>query len=222
VREVGGRGWSISIGPDLLLAHALGVRSVADLPVYDRWVPELLDPEPPSNGISLSREVRAAAAAQWRAWWRILWAQAVAQHRASAVPPEPPLFGLDLMILPDPPSFRSLAPTPELRQVVASSWESLSTWLDRIHDFEHARVKDGDLGSAEWARNLIERADSLARRPIADVAVHLAVLPVAGPWHWLVTEDADQHLIHALVAPAFIAEPRGHDDWLLDALVRNG
>jgi hypothetical protein len=77
-------------------------------------------------------------------------------------------------------------------------------------------------GRLSGARNLIERADGLARRPIADVAVHLAVLPVAGPRHWLVTEDADQHLIHALVAPAFIAEPSGHDDWLLDALVRNG
>lgn len=47
------------------------------------------------------------------------------QHRQSAVPPEPPLFGLDVMFLPDPPNFRSLTPTPELRQVVASSWEAL-------------------------------------------------------------------------------------------------
>jgi hypothetical protein len=77
-------------------------------------------------------------------------------------------------------------------------------------------------GRLSGLANLIERADSLARRPIADVAVQLAVLPVAGPWHWLATEDADQHLIHALVAPAFIAEPWAHDDWLLDALVRNG
>jgi hypothetical protein len=171
---------------------------------------------------SLSREVRAAAAAQWRAWWRILWAQAVVQHRQSAVPPEPPLFGLDVMFLPDPPNFRSLTPTPELRQVVASSWESLSAWLDRVHDFERPRGGDGDLATAEWALNLMKRADGLARRPIADVAVHLGVLPVAGQWHWLVTEDADQHVIHALVAPAFITEPWGHDDWLLDALVRTG
>jgi hypothetical protein len=223
VHEVGGRGWSISIGPDLLLAHALGVRSVADLPVYDRWVPEPLDPEPPSMSVSLSRDARAAAAAQWRAWWRILWAQGVVQHRQSAVLPEPPLFGLDVMFEPDPPNFRSLAPTPELRQVVASSWESLSSWLDLVHDeIARPRGEEGDPEWAEWAPHLIERADGLARRPIADVAVHLGVLPVAGQWHWLVTEDADQHVIHALVASAFITEPWGYDDWLLDALVRSG
>jgi hypothetical protein len=34
VHVVGGRGWSISVGMNLLLAHALGVRSVADLPVW--------------------------------------------------------------------------------------------------------------------------------------------------------------------------------------------
>lgn len=190
--------------------------------MYDRWVPEPLDPEPPSMSVSLSRDVRAAAAEQWRAWWRILWAQMVAQHRQSAVPPEPPLFGLDVLFLPDPPSFRLLAPAPDLRQVVASTWESLSAWLDRIHDLERPRGGDGDLASDEWAPDLIKRADGLARRPIADVAVHLEVLPVAGPWHSLVTEDAEQHLIHALVAPAFLTEPWGHDDWLLDALVRNG
>jgi hypothetical protein len=105
---------------------------------------------------------------------------------------------------------------------MTASWESLSAWLDRIHDLELPRGRDGDLTSAEWAPNLIEHADGVAGRPIADVAVHLGVLPVAGPWHWLVTEDADQHFIHALVTPAFITKPSGHDGWLLDALVRNG
>lgn len=33
-----------------------------------------LDPEPPRMRIPLDWEVRAAAARQWRAWWRILWA----------------------------------------------------------------------------------------------------------------------------------------------------
>jgi hypothetical protein len=173
-------------------------------------------------GTWLSRDVRAAAAAQWLAWWRVLWAQTIAQHRASTVPPEPPLFGLDVMFVPDPPDFPSLAPAPELRQVVTSSWESLSAWLDRTHYSGRPQDGDGDLGSADWARNLIERADGLARRPIADVDVELGILPVAGSWHWLVTEDADQHLIHALVSPAFITQPWCHDDWLLDALVRNG
>jgi hypothetical protein len=35
VYEEGGLGWLINVGMNLLVAHGLGVRSVADLPVYD-------------------------------------------------------------------------------------------------------------------------------------------------------------------------------------------
>jgi hypothetical protein len=136
------------------------------------------------------------------------------------VPPDPPLFDLDVMFSPDPPTFESLAPTPALRHVVESSWESLSAWLDRLHDFERPPAGDEDLPLPEW--DLIERADGLARRPIADVEVHLDVLPVAGTPHWLLTEEPDRHLIHAVVTPTFILNPWDHDDWLLDALARTG
>lgn len=65
VHEVGGRTWSISVQMNRQPAHALGVRSVADLPVYDSWVPEPLEPEPPDMLQFLRAEVRTAAAAQW-------------------------------------------------------------------------------------------------------------------------------------------------------------
>lgn len=199
----------------MLLAHALAVRKAADLPVYDDWIPEVLVSGAPAMRIPPSRAARTAAAQQWAAWWRILWAQNVAHHREAPVQPEPPLFGLDPMYSPDPPKFPSLTPTPELRQIVASSWEALSTWAQQLSDYEDW---DGD----SWEQGLIARAETKAGRPIADVAVHLEVLPVVGTRHWLLTEDQHRHFLHVIVTPSVAADLGRHDDWLLDALKRIG
>lgn len=216
MRGVGGRGWSTSFtGANSLLAHALAVRMIADLPVNDSSVSEPLIPEPPAMTILPSRAARTAAAQQWAAWWRILWAQNIAHHRESPVQPEPPLFGLDPMYSPDPPTFRSLTPAPELRQIVASSWPALSTWTQQLSDSE-------DWYSNTWQQVLILRAETKVGRPIADVEAHLEVLPVVGTRHWLLTEDPNRHFLHVIVTPAVAADLRLRDDWLLDALIRIG
>jgi hypothetical protein len=216
VRSVGGRGWSTSFtGANLLLAHALAVRMIADLPVNDISISEPLIPEPPAMTIPPSRAARAAAAQQWAAWWRILWAQNIAHHRESPVQPEPPLLGLDPMYSSDPPKFRSLTPAPELRQIVASSWQALSAWTQQLNDSD-------DWDSDTWQQGLIARAETKAGRPIADVEVHLELLPVVGTRHWLLTEDPNRHFLHAIVTPALAADLGLHDDWLLDALNRIG
>jgi hypothetical protein len=216
VRSVGGRGWSISFsGSNTLLAHALAVRMTADLPVNGIWIPESLISEPPAMAIPLSPAARAAAAQQWAAWWRILWAQNIAHRSKSPARPEPPLFGLDPIFSPDPPKFRSLTPTPELRQIVASSWEALSPWTQVLIDSD-------DWDSDSWQQDLIARAEKKAGRPIADLEVHLEVLPVVGAGHWLLTEDPDRHFLHVIVTPAVAADLGLADDWLLDALGRIG
>jgi len=199
----------------LLLAHALAVQVTGDLPANDISIPEPLIPEPPAMTIPPSRAARTEAAQQWAAWWRILWSQNIAQHRESPVHPEPPLFGLDLMYSPDPPTFRSLTPAPELRQIVISSWPALSAWTQLLGDSD-------DWDSDSWQQGLIARAETKAGRPIADVKVHLEVLPVFGARHWLLTEDPNRHFLHAIVTPAVAADLGLHDDWLLDALKRIG
>ena len=216
MRGVGGRGWSTSFtGANLSLAHALAVRMTADLPVSDSSISEPLIPEPPAMTIPSSRAARTAAGQQWAAWWRILWAQNIAHNRESPVLPEPPLFGLDPMSPPDPPKFRSLTPTPELRQIVASTWSALSAWTQQLSDSD-------DWDSDNWQQGLIARAETKAGRPIADVVVHLEVLPVVGARHWLLTEDPNRHFLHAIVTPAVAADLGLYDDWLLDALKRIG
>jgi hypothetical protein len=213
---MGGRGWSTSFtGANLLLAHALAVRMTADLPVNDISISEPLIPEPPAMTIPPSRAARTAAAQQWAAWWRILWAQNIAHHRESPVQPEPPLLGLDPMYSPDPPKFRSLTPAPELRQIVSSSWPALSAWTQQVNDSD-------DSNSDTWQPSLIARAETKAGRPIADVEVHLELLPVVGTRHWLLTQDPSRHFLHAIVTPALAADLGHHDDWLLDALNRIG
>jgi hypothetical protein len=162
---------------------------IADLPVNDISISEPLIPEPPGMTIPPSRAARMAAAQQWAAWWRILWAQNIAHHRESPVQPEPSLLGLDPMYSPDPPKFRSLTPAPELRQIVASSWPALSAWTQRLNDSD-------DWDSDTWQQGLIARAETRAgrhfptrpprgdlglaqgHRPIAEVEVHLELLPV--------------------------------------------
>jgi len=129
--------------------------------------------------------------------------------------PEPPLFDLPVMYFADPPAFPSLAPTPALRRLVMSSWPALAPWLEQLKDLRF-------LGDDDWPSDLIDRADAQARRPIADVAVHLEMLPIAGLQHWILTEDRPKHLLHALVAPDVATHPRGHDRRLLDALIRIG
>lgn len=216
MRSVGGRGWSTSFtGANLLLAHALAVRMTAHLPVNDISIPEPLIPEPPAMTIPPSQAARTAAAQQWAAWWRILWAQNIAHHRESPVQPEPPLFGLDPMYSLDPPTFHSLTPAPELRQIVASSWSVLSAWTQQLNDSD-------DPNSDTWQPGLIARAETKAGRPIADVEVHLELLPVVGTRHWLLTQDPNRHFLHAIVTPALAADLGLHDDWLLDALKRIG
>jgi len=216
VRSVGGGGWSTNFtGVNILLAHALAVRMTADLPVNDRSIPEPLTPEPPAMRIRPSQAARTAAAQQWAAWWRIVWAQNIAHHRESPVQPEPPLFGLDPLYSPDPPKFRSLTPAPELRQIVSSSWEALSPWTQQLSDSE-------DADSDTWQQGLIARAETKAGRPIGDVEVHLEVLPIAGTRHWLLTEDPNRHLLHAIVTRGSAADLGLHDDWLLDDLKRIG
>jgi len=187
----------------------------ADLPVSDSSISEPLLPEPPAMTIPPSLAARTAAGQQWAAWWRILWAQNIAYHRESPVLPEPPLFALNPMSPPDPPKFRSLTPTPELRQIVASTWSSLSAWTQQLSESD-------DWDSDNWQRGLIAQAETKAGRPIADVVVHLEVLPVVGTRHWLLTEDPNRHFLHAIVTPAVAADLGLHDDWLLDALKRIG
>jgi hypothetical protein len=65
---------------NILLTHALAVRMTADLPVNDGSIPEPLIPEPPAMRIRPSQATLTAAAQQWTAWWRILWAQNIAHH----------------------------------------------------------------------------------------------------------------------------------------------
>jgi hypothetical protein len=115
----------------------------------------------------------------------------------------------------DPPTFLSLAPVPELRQIVESSWGTLTPWMKQLDDLEL-------LGDEDWPRDLIARADTRVGRPIADVAVHLEVLPVIGLRHWTLTEDPTRHLLHALITADIAVEPRSHDQWLVDALNRIG
>jgi len=218
VRSVGGSSWSISFtGANLLLAHVLAVRMTADLPVHETLIPEPLIPKPPPMRIPPSLAARTAAAEQWAAWWRIVWAQNVAHHRDEPVQPEPPLFGLDLMYSLDPPKFVSLTPAPELRQIVASSWEVLSDWTQQLSDSE----VDREIWPHD-PQDLIARAGAKAGRPIADVVVHLEVLPVVGTRRWVLTEDPNRHFLHVIVTPAVAADLRLRDDWLLDALIRIG
>ena len=216
VRSMGSRGWSTSFtGVNMLLVHALAVRMTADLTVSDDWIPEPLIPEPPAMRIPPSRTVRTAAAQQWAAWWRILWAQNIAHHRETPVQPEAPLLGLNQMYSLDPPKFPALTPTPELRQIVASSYQALSTWTQQISDSEEW---DNDT----WQQGLIARAEKKVGRPIADVDVLVEVLPVVGTRHWLLTEDPNRHFLHVIVTPSVAANLGRHDNWLLDALKRIG
>jgi hypothetical protein len=200
---------------NILLTHALAVRMTADLPLNDSSIPEPLTPEPPAMRIRPSQAARTAAAQQWAAWWRILWAQNIAHYRESPVHPQPPLFGLDPMFSPDQPKFRSLTPAPELRQIVASSWDALSAWTQQLSDHE-------DWDSGPWQQGLIDRAETKAGRPIGDVEVHLEMLPIADTRHWLLTEDPNRHFLHAIVTPRAATDLGLHDDWLLDALKRIG
>ena len=193
----------------------LAVRTVADLPAYDSQVPEPLAPEPPGMRIPPSRAVRRAAARQWSAWWRIAWAQSIAVHREAPVRPEPPLLGLDPFYEADPPKFASLAPVPELRQIVATTWPALSGWVEDVQHLD-PWAKDG------WPQDLIARADRQAGRPIADVDVQLEILPIPGLRQWTLTEAPDRHLIHALVTPEMAQEPPRLVPWLLDVLHRIG
>lgn len=96
-----------------------------------------------------------------------------------------------------------------------SSWPALAPWLEQLKELRF-------LGDDAWPSDLIARADGQAMRPLADVAVHLEVLPIAGLHHWVLTEDPVMHLVHALVTPDLATYPRGYDRWLLDALTRIG
>jgi len=218
VRSVGRGSWSISFtGANLLLAHVLAVRTTADLPLHDTLIPEPLIPKPPPMRIPPSLGARTAAAQQWAAWWRIVWAQNVAHHREEPVQPAAPLFGLDLLYSLDPPKFASLTPAPELRQIVASSWKALSDWTQQLSDSE----VDREIWPHD-PQDLIARAGAKAGRPITDVVVHLEVLPVVGNLRWVLTEDPNRHFLHVIVTPAVAADLRLRDDWLLDALIRIG
>lgn len=121
------------------------------------------------------------------------------------------------MYSPDPPKFASLSPAPELRQIVASSWEVLSDWTQQLSDSE----ADTDIWPHD-PQDLIARAVAKAGRPVADVVVHLEMLPVGGAQRWLLTEDPNRHFLHVMVTPAVAADLRLRDEWLLDALIRVG
>jgi hypothetical protein len=122
-----------------------------------------------------------------------------------------------LIYSPDPPKFASLTPAPELRQIVASSWEALSDWTQQLSGSE----VDRDAWPHD-PQDLIARAGVKAGRPIADVIVHLEVLPVVGTQRWVLTEDPNRHFLHVIVTPAVVADVRLRDGWLLDALIRIG
>jgi hypothetical protein len=98
---------------------------------------------------------------------------------------------------------------------VASSWEALSAWTAQLSDSEN-------WDSDTWHQGLIDWAETRAGRPIGDVEVRLEVLPIARTRHWLLTEDANRHFLHAIVTPGAAADLGQNGDWLLDALKRIG
>jgi hypothetical protein len=189
----GGRGWSLQLSQDDDLAAVLAVRETADLHVSHPSIPEPLRPSPRIERLFVSQRVREAAAQPWAAWWRIAVAAKTAQHRESNIVPEPPLFDLPTLWTLDPPKFASLAAAPELKQIVVSTWPAILEWLQ---DLRHLRP---ETPSENWEAELIAQADRNNGSPIADVMVHLGVLPIAGSAHWVLTEDPRRHLLHALV-----------------------
>lgn len=213
MQEIGGRGWSVHTTDATELACALAVRECADLPYYND-VPEPLAPAPPTIRLPLSRAVRESAAQQWGAWWRITLAQRTAARRERVVLPEPPLCGLSVGLILDPPKFGALAAAPELKQVVSTTWSQLQDWRTDQGRSESSR--------SNWALDLITLADADAGRPIRDVTVYLETLPVAGSRHWLLTEDVERALLHAVVSADLAAAPTNHFPWLLGSLARIG
>ena len=195
-----------------MLAAILAVREAADLPVDDPSIPAPLEPAPVVERLLISSRVRTSAAQPWAAWWRIAVAATTAAVRETSVVPEPPLFGLPRLATLDPPKFASLGSAPELRQVVASSWPAVSGWLRSL------LVPRPDTPTENWAAELIAQADRNNGSPIADVSVHLEVLPVAGTQAWILTEDRQRHLLHALVSADLRTEPQRHFPWLLRSL----
>jgi hypothetical protein len=215
VHTWGGPGWSVR-GPVLNegLAAILAVRELADLPFHDASVPEPLQPAPRISRLFVSNQVRRAAAEPWGAWWRIAVAAQTAQHREAPVPPEPPLYGLPTLWWPDPPKFGSLAAAPELKQIVASTWPAVTQWLSDL--------PEPPPPSGSWPADLISAAESTKGSPIADVTLNLSVLPVAGTSHWILTEDPERRVLHALATADLLTNPGRHSGWLLEALRRIG
>jgi hypothetical protein len=195
------------------LATILAVRAAADIPEPPIPIPgPLLDPPRPQR-FYVSRRVVEAAAEAWAAWWRIALAGHVAEVRESNVAIEPPLCGLSPMLRPDPPKFGGLAPAPELRQVAASAWPVVSEWL-----------RGPVWGSAEsrraWEHELMRRAEHDHGASVRNVSLHLSLLPISGPQHWMLTEDPGRHLMHALVSTDVHTDAARHRDWLRQAIGR--
>lgn len=215
MREIGGRGWSVHTTGAADLAFALAVRECADLPYYDD-VPEPLTPAPPPIRLQLSRAVRESAAEQWGAWWRITLAQRTAAWRERVVLPEPPLCGLSAGLILDPPKFGALAAAPELKQVVSTTWPQLRDWG------RNQLRSEVEPSRGNWPLDLVTLADADAGRPIRDVTMHLEILPVAGSNHWLLTEDVDRAMLHAVVSADLATAPANHFPWLRSSLARIG
>jgi hypothetical protein len=201
-------------GPNTLLTHVLAVREVASLPTSAPEVPRSLSPSPPMARVAMAARHRETAADQWSAWWRIVWAQNIARHRQVLVRPAPPLLGLEPVFVMDPPKFSSLAAVPELKQAVVSTWPELSPWGMEMSLEEYWDERNN------WAADVIAEADAKAGRPVADVAVHLEILPVEGSYRWLLTESPERAVLHALVTPELAADQEDLRDWLVRLLQR--
>ena len=96
---------------------------------------------------------------------------------------------------------------------VASTWPAITQWLQDLPDPPPAR---------NWPADLIAAAENIKGSPIADVTLNLSVLPVAGTRHWILTEDPDRRILHALATADLLTDPGRHSDWLLEALRRIG
>ncbi|MFP3712668.1 hypothetical protein [Puerhibacterium sp. TATVAM-FAB25] len=189
MRCAGGRSWQLSVGDDTSLTAALVVRDAAGIVVpHDGGrapadvPPPLLDPPPRDD--ALSTDERAAAGADWLAWYRALLGLTVRDHHD----PPPPGVGRAWQrwaqarsaahdAVGAAPDFAGLATAPLLRRAAVAAFRG------------PARADRGIAASlpvdrTTWAGQRAIADEIVARRHADPGELHGAVvlLPVAGVW----------------------------------------
>ena len=203
MRMQGAPSWSVSVGVFLgSVTHALAVREMADLPVYEAGIPEPLEPAPPALRFGLGAAARSEAGEQWRGWW----SQVVAGWQGGDAMTDRP------GVSPggDPPKYASMTHIPALRQVLASTHEPLQSWWVEVNQQWSPALP--------WEQDLVAQLEARLARPVRPFSMSLDVLPVAGTGHWFLLQDVEALSIRAMVSRDVLTHPERHYGWILDAL----